>query len=46
MGYFIEDVLSIKDATQKQATHYAICNGGKIRYLIAVNDRCAKKISC
>lgn len=43
MGYFIEDVLSIKDATQKQATHYVICNGGKIRYLIAVNNRCAKK---
>lgn len=43
MGYFIENVLNIKDATKKQATHYAICNGGKIRFLIAVDSRCTKK---
>ena len=43
MEYFVESVLSIKAVAPVDATHYAICNGGKIRYLIALNSVHAKK---
>lgn len=42
MSYFVESVLKIKKTLKRYATHYAITNGGKLRYLVALNSKQAK----
>lgn len=44
----LQQVVKIEKVNRKQATHFALCNGAKIRYLITIEDgkrRLSKNIS-
>lgn len=43
MKYFIQDALEIADAISRDATHFAITNSGKIRYLIDLNHKSSRR---
>ncbi len=40
----IEQSLKIKEVKRKEATHFALCNGGHIRYLISLHKLGKKKL--
>lgn len=43
MNYFIQEALEIAEAPSKDATHFAITNGGEIRYLIDLNHKSSRR---
>lgn len=42
MRYFVDQIITAHDVPKSKATHFAICNGGRTRYYIAI-DKAIKK---